>query len=189
MRRPALRPAGWSHGNPVADTIRLMRKVAVLQAAFGIVVSAVLNAPPLLLLGGTGRTAAWVFIGLVLLFIVLNTTLSRGQNGPRVTVGQRVVTGSIPVSSSGDVSSADVFDSATFLRRVRRRQRWARLQIPVLVLGLALGSVLGAVIGPWWAEVIGGAIGYVAVTAAFMWFLVPRALLAALRRPPRPEAP
>jgi hypothetical protein len=176
--------ARGSHGNAVADTIGGMRKVVALQALVGVVISAVLNTPALLLLGGTGRTVAWAFIGLVLLFLVLSATLPRGRHGPRVMVGHRFVTGTTPLSSSGDV-----FDSATFLRRVRRRQRWARLQIPALALGLALGSVLGAAIGAWWAEVIGGAIGYAAITAAFAWFLIPRTLLTGFRRPPSPGAP
>jgi len=85
------------------------------------------------------------------------------RDGRRLTVvGQGVVTGTVPLTRS-----EGVFDATAVLARFRRRQRWARLQIPALLLGVAFGSALGAAIGAWWAEVVGGAFGYLVVVAAF----------------------
>lgn len=148
-----------------------------LQLLSAVVISLVLNAPVLLVHGGTGRTVVGVVLAVLLVLVVV------------AALGHRRAPAEEPKPVWGTGTRASEPERADLQRWMRRGRRLARLQAPVLLLGLVGGSVAGAALGSWWWEALGGAVGYGGASALLLWLMSPHRLLSGPRRPPRPGAP
>ncbi len=144
-----------------------MRKVVALQLLTGVVFSVVLNLPVLLVRGGTGRAVAVGVVVLLVLGVAIGAARPRGGNRTVTITGSGMVTGTL-------LPSSRPFDAAAVMARLHRRRRLANLQLPALAGALVAGSVVGAVSGPWWAEVLGGAVGFGLAVVVLFLLLFPR---------------
>ena len=140
-----------------------------LQLVTGLVFSLLLNLPVLLVRGGPGRVAAFVVLAALLVGAVVSAARPRGRDG---TV--RITRSGVATGPMGLQRHAGGPDPHAVLARWQRFRRIAHLQLPALALGLLIGSVVGVLVGPWWAEVLGGAVGYGLVIVLIFRLVFPR---------------